>query len=69
MLKIDVFPHILPRAYFDRLMDAAPSGGLMVKRVRNIPVLTDLDKRFEIMDPHEGYVQVLTLAEPGAELR
>jgi predicted TIM-barrel fold metal-dependent hydrolase len=67
MLKIDVFPHILPRPYFDRLMDAAPSGGLMVKRVRNIPVLTDLEKRFEIMDRHDGYVQVLTLAAPPIE--
>src|SRR5207237_1840185 len=64
MLKIDVFPHILPRPFFDRLMEVAPRGGLMVKRVQNIPVMIDVDKRFEIMDRHEGYVQVLTLAAP-----
>ena len=27
----------------------------MVKRVSDIPVMVDLDKRFEIMDRHEGY--------------
>src|SRR5438105_13753664 len=67
MLKIDVFPHILPRPFFDRLMQVAPSGGLMVKRVQNIPVMIDIDRRFEVMDRHEGYVQVLTLAAPPLE--
>jgi aminocarboxymuconate-semialdehyde decarboxylase len=67
MLKIDVFPHILPRPFFDRLIEVAPSGGLMVKRVQNIPVMIDIEKRFEVMDRHEGYVQVLTLAAPPLE--
>src|SRR4030088_2857036 len=67
MLKIDVFPHILPRPFFDRLMEVAPSGGLMVKRVQNIPVMIDIDRRFEVMDRHEGYVQVLPLAAPPLE--
>ncbi len=67
MLKIDVFPHILPRPFFDRLMQVAPSGGLMVKRVQNIPVMIDIDRRFEVMDRHEGYAQVLTLAAPPLE--
>src|SRR6266849_5432850 len=67
MLKIDVFPHILPRPFFDRLMQIAPSGGLMVKRVQNIPVMIDIDRRFEVMDRHEGYRQVLTLSAPPLE--
>ena len=67
MLKIDVFPHILPRPFYDRLLQVAPAGGLMVKRVQNIPVMIDIDKRFEIMDRHEGYAQVLTLAAPPLE--
>jgi aminocarboxymuconate-semialdehyde decarboxylase len=67
MPKIDVFPHILPRRFYDRLMEVAPRSGLMVKRVSNIPVMIDLDKRFEIMDRHEGYQQVLTLAAPPIE--
>jgi predicted TIM-barrel fold metal-dependent hydrolase len=68
MLKIDIFPHILPKPYFERFMQVAPSSGLMVKRVRNIPVMIELDKRFEIMDRHEGYRQVLTLAAPPLEV-
>jgi predicted TIM-barrel fold metal-dependent hydrolase len=67
MLKIDVFPHILPKPFYDRLMEVAPRGGLMVKRVQNIPVMIDLDKRFEVMDRHEGYMQVLTLSAPPLE--
>ena len=39
----------------------------MVKRVQNIPVMIDIDKRFEVMDRHEGYVQVLTLSAPPLE--
>lgn len=67
MLKIDVFPHILPRPFYDRLLEVAPAGGLMVKRVQHIPVMIDLDRRFEVMDRHEGYAQVLTLAAPPLE--
>src|SRR3954463_6461242 len=67
MLKIDVFPHILPKPFYDRLMEVAPRGGLMVKRVQNIPVMIDLDKRFEVMDRHEGYMQVRTLSAPPLE--
>jgi uncharacterized protein len=67
MLKIDVFPHILPRPFYDRLLQVAPSSGLMVKRVQNIPVMIDLDRRFEVMDRHEGYMQVLTLSAPPLE--
>ena len=26
MLKIDVFPHILPRPFYDRLLEVAPAG-------------------------------------------
>src|SRR4029453_39478 len=67
MLKSAVFPHILPRRFYDRLMEVAPRSGLMVKRVSNIPVMIDLDRRFEIMDRHDGYRQVLTLAAPPLE--
>ena len=66
-LKIDIFPHILPRALFERLVKVAPSTEYMMQRVSNIPVMVDLDKRFEIMDRYPGYVQVLTLASPPLE--
>jgi uncharacterized protein len=67
MLKIDVFPHILPRPYFDRIMSAGPSSLPMGKRMAAIPVLVDLDARLRIMDRYEGYRQVLTIANPPLE--
>jgi predicted TIM-barrel fold metal-dependent hydrolase len=67
-MKIDVFPHILPRRYFDRMLAVAPPQLHMGKRMRGIPVLVDLDLRRAIMDRHPDYVQVLTLASPPLEV-
>jgi aminocarboxymuconate-semialdehyde decarboxylase len=67
-VKIDVFPHILPRRYFDRMLEVAPAGMALQKRMTGIPVLVDLDLRQAIMDRYEGYVQVLTLANPPIEV-
>src|SRR5689334_8045080 len=39
----------------------------MMKRMRNIPVHYDLDKRFAIIDRYPDYVQVLTLSAPPIE--
>jgi len=66
-MKIDIFPHIFPRRFYERMLEAAPPGLYMQKRVRGIPVLVDLDERLRMMDRHEGYVQVLTLASPPLE--
>ncbi|MEK7879961.1 MAG: amidohydrolase family protein, partial [candidate division NC10 bacterium] len=65
-MKIDVFPHIFPRKFYDRMLQV-PAGAYMQKRMRGIPVLTDLELRLRIMDRYEGYVQVLTLASPPVE--
>ncbi len=65
---IDVFPHILPRKYFDRMLAVAPPGLALQKRMAGIPVLIDVDLRLQIMDRYEGYRQVLTLANPPIEL-
>jgi len=67
-VKIDVFPHILPRKYFDRMLEVAPRGMHMQKRITGIPVLIDVDLRFRIMDRYPDYVQVLTLAAPPIEV-
>jgi predicted TIM-barrel fold metal-dependent hydrolase len=67
-MKIDVFPHILPRRYFDRMIAVAPRGLALQKRMAGIPVLVDVDLRLAIMDRYEGYVQVLTLANPPIEV-
>src|SRR4029450_12386182 len=66
-MKIDVFPHIFPKRFFDRMCEVVSPSHYMQKRTRAIPVLTDLDLRFRIMDRYEGYVQVLTLCSPPLE--
>jgi predicted TIM-barrel fold metal-dependent hydrolase len=67
-MKIDIFPHILPEKYFKKLVEKAPSRFYMDKRFKGIPCLTDLEKRFQIMDEFEDYVQVLTLSSPPLEV-
>ena len=67
-MKIDAFPHILPRRYFDRMIAAASGpASYMQKRTAGVPCLYDLDERFRVMDRFEGYVQVLTLSSPPVE--
>jgi len=67
-VRIDAFPHILPKAYFDRMMGAGtPRSANMQKRVAAIPCLYDLDVRLRVMDRFDGYRQVLTLASPPVE--
>ena len=67
-MKIDVFPHIMPRKFFDRMLAVAPPGLTLQKRMTGIPVLVDVEQRFRIMDRYDGYVQVLTLANPPLEV-
>src|SRR5439155_14696515 len=66
--KIDVFPHIMPRKFFDRMLAIAPRGLTLQKRMSGIPVLVDVEERFRIMDRYDGYVQVLTLSNPPLEV-
>lgn len=66
-MKIDIFNHIFPKAYYDKMLQLAPNAGDMNKRVRNIPCIVDLDERFRIMDRFEGYVQIICLPNPPIE--
>ena len=67
MRKIDVFTHIFPARYVERMMELASTMKDVGKRVRNVPMLANLDVRFEIMDAHPGYQQVLSIATPPVE--
>ncbi|OGQ74471.1 MAG: amidohydrolase [Deltaproteobacteria bacterium RIFCSPLOWO2_12_FULL_60_16] len=67
MLKIDIFPHIYPQRYSERIFSRSGPGLDMQNRFREIPVLTDLELRFRIMDQYGDYVQVLTLSSPPIE--
>lgn len=66
-MKIDVFTHVLPRAYHERMLALSGRTGYMQKRVREIPVLTDVELRFRMMDQFPHYQQVLTLSTPPPE--
>lgn len=66
-MKIDMFCHILPKKYLDRVQKIAPDAKDMNKRVRSLFALFNLDDRFKLMDKFEDYVQVLTLAAPPIE--
>jgi aminocarboxymuconate-semialdehyde decarboxylase len=66
-MKIDIFNHIFPKKFFDKMLEASPNQKDMGKRVRGIPVLVDLDARFRMMDQFGEYKQVLSLASPPIE--
>jgi predicted TIM-barrel fold metal-dependent hydrolase len=67
-MKIDIFTHIFPKPYFDKMVSVAPTGKDMHKRVRNIPAIVDLEERFRIMDMFDEYVQVICLGSPPIEV-
>lgn len=50
------------------MIEVAPNGKDMHKRVRAIPSIVDLDERFRIMDMFEDYVQVICLGAPPIEV-
>lgn len=67
-MKIDVFNHIFPRAYFEKMLNLAPNGKDLHKRVREIPSIVDLGERFRIMDCFGDYAQVICLGAPPIEV-
>jgi uncharacterized protein len=66
-MKIDIFNHVLPKKYFDRVTQVTSNLGDLDKRMRSIPILVDMDARLRMMDEIEGYTQVLSLAAPPLE--
>jgi aminocarboxymuconate-semialdehyde decarboxylase len=66
-MKLDIFCHIFPEEALRRCFEAAPNLKDMGKRIRNIPMLYDLDLRFRVMDRFGDYRQVISLASPPLE--
>jgi len=66
-MKIDIFNHIFPKSYFDKMVSIAPNAKDINKRVRSIPCIVDLDERFRIMDRFKDYVQIICLPNPPIE--
>lgn len=67
-MRIDIFAHILPEKFFERMLAVSSSAATNIqKRVRGIPAIHDLNERYRIMDQFRDYVQVLSLASPPIE--
>ncbi len=67
-MKIDIYNHVLPPAYFAKMQEVAPGLKDLGKRVSNIPCLVDLDVRFRFMDEFgDDYRQVISVASPSVE--
>ncbi len=67
-MKIDIFNHIFPKIFYDKMMEIAPNIADLGKRVRGVPVLFDLDARFRMMDQFDDYAQVLCMPGPPLEV-
>ena len=66
-LKIDVFNHIFPQPFFDRLRQVVLNRGA-IKRWLHIPFLHDVDVRFRMLEEFgDGYRQILSLSAPPIE--
>jgi predicted TIM-barrel fold metal-dependent hydrolase len=66
-MKIDIFCHILPQDFFDRMVKLSESGTTIKKRSIDIACMVNLDVRFRIMDRFTDYAQVVSLAAPPIE--
>src|SRR6478672_2228266 len=66
-MKIDIFCHIVPQNYFDRMMRLPESGTTIKRRTANIPAMVNLDVRFRMMDRFGDYCQVPSMAAPPIE--
>ncbi len=68
MLKIDVFNHIWPKPFHEALIAHVGQTTDITRRSEAVPMMTDLDRRFEVMDMFgPDYRQILSLASPPYE--
>jgi aminocarboxymuconate-semialdehyde decarboxylase len=66
-MKLDVFNHILPAGYFERLAESVPDRR-MRERWPRLPALWDVEARLRQMDQFGDYAQILSLANPALEM-
>ena len=66
-MKIDIFCHIVPQNYYDRMLKLPETGTTIKRRTAMIPAMTNLDVRFRMMDRFADYVQVVSMAAPPIE--
>src|SRR5262245_25772096 len=68
MRKIDIFNHIWPQPFYERVQELTTTYTDMNRRVIEVPMITDLGVRFRVMDQFEDYSQILSLASPPLEV-
>jgi|ERR1035437_3633347 aminocarboxymuconate-semialdehyde decarboxylase len=66
-MKIDVFNHFMPEAYFDRLRELIP-GHVVLSSFPRVKALVDVEARLRLIDEFDGMQHVLSLANPPLEL-
>ena len=67
-MKIDIFPHIFPTQFYERMLTVSERAAkYMKRRVRDMPMLENLELRLKLMDQYPGYQQFLTAAGPAIE--
>jgi uncharacterized protein len=68
MKKIDIFNHIWTNRFYDKLREVTGKMTDITRRSEAVPMMTDLEERFRIMDRFQDYSQVLSLASPPLEI-
>jgi len=66
-MVIDLYTHLAPRTFLDRMSGLAPKLGNIVNRLLAVKPLSDLDARFRDMDSVPDYRQVISLPNPALE--
>ena len=64
---IDIYSHIFPTGFYNKMTEIAPNLANLGKRLKNVKLLHDLDERFKKMDAFGDYRQVLSLPNPPIE--
>jgi aminocarboxymuconate-semialdehyde decarboxylase len=66
-MVIDLYTHLAPRSFLDKMFVLAPRLGNIVNRLLTVKPLSDLDARFRDMDSVPDYRQVISLPNPSLE--
>ncbi|MEK9645779.1 MAG: amidohydrolase family protein, partial [Alphaproteobacteria bacterium] len=66
-MYIDIYTHIFPQDYYERMSKIAPKLGNIGKRMQAVTEVHDLDARFRAMDPFGDYRQIISLPNPPIE--
>ena len=64
---VDIYTHIFPNDFYERMSKVAPSLGNIGKRMQAVREVHDLGARFRAMDPYGDYRQIISLPNPPIE--